>query len=184
MTLIPGVSMGTKTIDCCRCLGACGSVFPINTQSLQRGSRMPARKKRGGACQWVPDYRASDCMQPWPANSKAMTLPEPQDQRCACGLQARQNLLQRDRDLLHCKGSVLTFTCEFLFVCVCSAHRSQKKVSDHLELESQRVGAVMWVVTGPLQEHPGPLTVETPVQHHEKKSFKTLMLDLKTRNEM
>ena len=45
MIFIPGVSMGTKSMDCCWWRGACGSVFPINTQSWQRGSRMPARKR-------------------------------------------------------------------------------------------------------------------------------------------
>src|ERR1051325_4327671 len=37
----PGVSIGTKIIDCCLCLGAAGSVLPIKMAILQRGSPAP-----------------------------------------------------------------------------------------------------------------------------------------------
>ena len=38
---MPGVSSGTSTIDCCRWVAASGSVLPITTSSLQRGSAAP-----------------------------------------------------------------------------------------------------------------------------------------------
>src|SRR5579864_6959097 len=37
----PGVSVGTRTIDCCLCLGAVGSVFPMKMEILHRGSPAP-----------------------------------------------------------------------------------------------------------------------------------------------
>lgn len=37
----PGVSIGTRIIDCCRCVGAVGSVLPIKMEILQRGSIAP-----------------------------------------------------------------------------------------------------------------------------------------------
>src|SRR5699024_1657088 len=40
-TVTPGVSSGTRIIDCCSCLGASGSFFPITMASLQRGSPTP-----------------------------------------------------------------------------------------------------------------------------------------------
>lgn len=63
MIFIPGVSMGTKSTDCCWCLGACGSVFPINTQSWQRGSRTPARK--GDRQTSSSDTRAIKSLHTW-----------------------------------------------------------------------------------------------------------------------
>src|SRR5258708_39096355 len=39
--LMPGVSMGTRIIDCCLCLGALGSVLPMKIEILQRGSPAP-----------------------------------------------------------------------------------------------------------------------------------------------
>ena len=40
-TSTPGVSMGTRICDCCRCLGASGSVFTMTIMILQRGSPAP-----------------------------------------------------------------------------------------------------------------------------------------------
>mmetsp|Transcript_61769 Transcript_61769/g.147051 ORF Transcript_61769/g.147051 Transcript_61769/m.147051 type:complete len:296 (-) Transcript_61769:138-1025(-) len=40
-TFTPGASKGTSTIDCCRCLGALRSVFPMKMHVLQRGSMAP-----------------------------------------------------------------------------------------------------------------------------------------------
>ena len=37
-TRTPGMSMGTSTIDCCRCFGASGSVLPITMMISARGS--------------------------------------------------------------------------------------------------------------------------------------------------
>src|SRR6266446_4937286 len=37
----PGVSIGTRIIDCCLCGGAAGSVLPMKMQILQRGSPDP-----------------------------------------------------------------------------------------------------------------------------------------------
>lgn len=41
MTRTPGASMGTSTIDCCRWVGAEGSVLPMKMAMLQRGSHAP-----------------------------------------------------------------------------------------------------------------------------------------------
>eukprot|EP01137_Pigoraptor_chileana_P010535 Opistho-2@60338 len=41
LTVTPGASMGTRTIECCRCLGACGSERPRTIASLHRGSIAP-----------------------------------------------------------------------------------------------------------------------------------------------
>src|SRR5215813_10693013 len=38
---MPGVSIGTRILDCCLCLGAEGSVLPIKIAILQRGSPAP-----------------------------------------------------------------------------------------------------------------------------------------------
>ena len=38
---MPGVSAGTITIDCWRCVSASGSVLPMTTKTLQRGSAAP-----------------------------------------------------------------------------------------------------------------------------------------------
>src|SRR5579871_6238667 len=40
-TFTPGVSSGTKIIDCCLCFGAVGSVLPMKIEILQRGSPAP-----------------------------------------------------------------------------------------------------------------------------------------------
>src|SRR6516162_4441420 len=37
----PGVLSGTRTMDCCLCIGAEESVFPIKIAILQRGSPAP-----------------------------------------------------------------------------------------------------------------------------------------------
>src|SRR6185503_12521231 len=39
--LMPGVSLGTRIIDCCRCLSASGSVLPITMKISQAGSIAP-----------------------------------------------------------------------------------------------------------------------------------------------
>ena len=39
--VMPGVSMGTRTIDCCRCAGLLRSVLPIKIPILHRSSRAP-----------------------------------------------------------------------------------------------------------------------------------------------
>src|SRR5437868_3643363 len=39
--LMPGVSIGTRIIDCCLCLGALASVLPMKIEILQRGSPAP-----------------------------------------------------------------------------------------------------------------------------------------------
>lgn len=107
---------------------------------------------------------ASDRTQPWPANSKAMTLTEPRDQRCLRGLRARQSLLQRDGDLSHCKGSIFHF---HVGVSVCMCVQCPQKPEEGVRSPGTRVtrelGAVTRVVAGPLQEHPGSLTVEASV---------------------
>ena len=41
MISTPGVSSGTSTIDCWRCVAAVGSVLPMTTSSRQRGSAAP-----------------------------------------------------------------------------------------------------------------------------------------------
>src|SRR5262249_21417449 len=41
MSLTPGVSIGTRIIDCCLCLGAVVSVLPMKMAILQRGSPAP-----------------------------------------------------------------------------------------------------------------------------------------------
>ena len=41
MTVTPGVSIGTRTIDCCWCFAAAGSVLPMKIAILQRGSMAP-----------------------------------------------------------------------------------------------------------------------------------------------
>mmetsp|Transcript_10704 Transcript_10704/g.32762 ORF Transcript_10704/g.32762 Transcript_10704/m.32762 type:complete len:226 (+) Transcript_10704:1333-2010(+) len=38
---MPGVSIGTRTIDCCRCFAAIGSLTPRNRHNLHRGSMAP-----------------------------------------------------------------------------------------------------------------------------------------------
>src|SRR5579862_240419 len=38
---MPGVSIGTKIIDCCLCFGAEGSVLPMKIEILHRGSPAP-----------------------------------------------------------------------------------------------------------------------------------------------
>ena len=71
MIFIPGVSMGTKSMDCCWWRGACGSVFPINTQSWQRGSRIPARKgERQTPIIWHQGHQLSLNTQSWPRDAE------------------------------------------------------------------------------------------------------------------
>src|SRR5438477_9258008 len=41
LIVTPGVSIGTKIMDCCLCFGADGSVLPIKIAILQRGSPAP-----------------------------------------------------------------------------------------------------------------------------------------------
>jgi hypothetical protein len=41
LTLTPGASMGTSTMDCCLCAGALVSLLPMKMQILQRGSHAP-----------------------------------------------------------------------------------------------------------------------------------------------
>ena len=41
LDLDPGVSIGTRIIDCCLCVGADGSVLPMKMAILQRGSPAP-----------------------------------------------------------------------------------------------------------------------------------------------
>src|SRR3954466_3211378 len=41
LTCMPGVSRGTRTIDCCLCEEASGSVFPITMKILQLGFIAP-----------------------------------------------------------------------------------------------------------------------------------------------
>src|SRR5260370_38184431 len=40
-TVMPGVSIGTRIMDCCLCFGAVGSVLPMKMEILQRGSPAP-----------------------------------------------------------------------------------------------------------------------------------------------
>src|SRR5580693_4701219 len=37
----PGVSIGTRIMDCCLCFGPAGSVLPMKMEILQRGSPAP-----------------------------------------------------------------------------------------------------------------------------------------------
>src|SRR5258708_19838439 len=41
MIFTPGASRGTRTMDCCLCLAAAGSVLPMKMEILQRGSPAP-----------------------------------------------------------------------------------------------------------------------------------------------
>src|SRR5215469_11313460 len=41
LMLIPGVSLGTRICDCCRCRSAFGSLLPITMKISQRGSMAP-----------------------------------------------------------------------------------------------------------------------------------------------
>ena len=43
MIFTPGASIGTMIIDCCLCLSALLSVFPMKIQTLHRGSIAPEK---------------------------------------------------------------------------------------------------------------------------------------------
>ena len=46
MIFTPGASIGTMIIDCCLCLSALLSVFPIKIQTLHRGSIAPEKGEK------------------------------------------------------------------------------------------------------------------------------------------
>ena len=47
MIFTPGASIGTMIIDCCLCLSALLSVFPMKIQTLHRGSIAPENGNKG-----------------------------------------------------------------------------------------------------------------------------------------
>src|SRR5947208_12338157 len=64
MTLMPGVSRGTRIMDCCLYLsGFFGSVLPMKMRILQRGSPMPdVHHLRPLITYWSPSRTIEDSM--------------------------------------------------------------------------------------------------------------------------
>ena len=85
-TVMPGVSMGTSTIDCCACVGAPGSVLPLHGWMVGRIPRSGVRATRswtGGARQAVARPKRDVCSFPAANPTPAIQLLQPSHMKMA-----------------------------------------------------------------------------------------------------